>query len=177
MQETGQRVTQISHMAEGTLWLTEPLIYTPHTSPPSTPITTHRILCQIRSCPPLLSLPCLKWYKWEQKKKKEKETTGSHTFTLDSPTVMNHHTAGTCVSKSRLCQFPDSQQHLFPSPAFHYKNSTASFQLQNSDKNLFFSLWSEAQQPNSKQLLRTVAITSLNQNLSPPTHHWLAFKN
>lgn len=176
MQETGQRVTQTSHMAEGTLWLTEPLIYTPHTSPPSTPITTHRILCQIRSCPPLLSLPSLKWYKWEQKKRKKRRPQGLTPLHWTAQWLWTITQLGR-VSKSRLCQFPDSQQHLFPSPAFHYKNSTASFQLQNSDKNLFFSLWSEAQQPNSKQLLRTVAITSLNQNLSPPTHHWLAFKN
>lgn len=93
----------ISHMAEGTLWLTELLTYTPLTSPPPTSITTNRNLCQIWSCPPLLYFPCLKWYKLGEKK-----TTGtpkgSHTLALDSPTVMNHQTAWTRGSKSRLCQ-------------------------------------------------------------------------
>lgn len=58
---------EVSHVAEGTVWLTEPPVHTQIGSPPSTLITTSENPCQLWSFLPVLYFPCLKWYKWKKR--------------------------------------------------------------------------------------------------------------
>lgn len=53
---------------------------------------------------PVALFPLLKMIQIRGKKKTTGTPKGSHTLALDSPTVMNHQTAWTRGSKSRLCQ-------------------------------------------------------------------------
>lgn len=58
---------EVSHVTEGTVWLTEPPVHTQIGSPPSTLITTSENPCQLWSFLPVLYFPCLKWYKWKKR--------------------------------------------------------------------------------------------------------------